>query len=67
MSVRERFVQRERMQEHHNRMRWKTLEEGIQQLKEVAVLEVLFVGADSMTMTLTRSGAQSRCCGIWQT
>ncbi|KAF4796006.1 hypothetical protein TURU_088106 [Turdus rufiventris] len=31
----------ERMQEHHHRMRWKTLEEGIQQLREVAVLEVL--------------------------
>ncbi|RMB88963.1 hypothetical protein DUI87_34671 [Hirundo rustica rustica] len=30
------------MQEHHHRMRWKTLEEGIQQLREVAVLEVLF-------------------------
>ncbi|RMC21558.1 hypothetical protein DUI87_02424 [Hirundo rustica rustica] len=42
MSVRERFVHRDRMQEHHNRMRWKTLEEGIQQLREVAVLEVLF-------------------------
>ena len=42
MSVRKRFVNRERMQEHHNRMQWKTLEEGIQQLKEVAVLEVLF-------------------------
>ncbi|XP_064277599.1 uncharacterized protein LOC135301191 [Passer domesticus] len=42
MSVRERFVHRERMQEHHHRMRWKTLEEGIQQLREVAVLEVLF-------------------------
>ncbi|RMC04284.1 hypothetical protein DUI87_19103 [Hirundo rustica rustica] len=42
MSVRERFVYRDRMQEHHHRMRWKTLEEGIQQLREVAVLEVLF-------------------------
>ncbi|TRZ10533.1 hypothetical protein HGM15179_016574 [Zosterops borbonicus] len=42
MSVRERFVHRERMQEHHHRMRWKTLEEGIQQLREVAILEVLF-------------------------
>ncbi|RMC20946.1 hypothetical protein DUI87_01800 [Hirundo rustica rustica] len=42
MSVRERFVHRDRMQEHHHRMRWKTLEEGIQQLREVAVLEVLF-------------------------
>lgn len=30
------------MQEHHHRMRWKTIEEGIQQLREVAVLEVLF-------------------------
>ncbi|RMC16256.1 hypothetical protein DUI87_08471 [Hirundo rustica rustica] len=30
------------MQEHHHRMCWKTLEEGIQQLREVAVLEVLF-------------------------
>ncbi|OWK55432.1 hypothetical protein RLOC_00013784 [Lonchura striata] len=30
------------MQEHHHRMRWKTLEEGIQQLREVAVLEALF-------------------------
>ncbi|KAF4805505.1 hypothetical protein TURU_000714 [Turdus rufiventris] len=42
MSVRERFVYRERMPEHHHRMCWKTLEEGIQQLREVAVLEVLF-------------------------
>ncbi|RMC00133.1 hypothetical protein DUI87_23543 [Hirundo rustica rustica] len=42
MSVRERFVHRDRMQEHHHRMRWKTLEEGIQQLRKVAVLEVLF-------------------------
>ncbi|RMB99856.1 hypothetical protein DUI87_23634 [Hirundo rustica rustica] len=42
MSVQERFVHRDRMQEHHHRMRWKTLEEGIQQLREVAVLEVLF-------------------------
>ncbi|RMC18270.1 hypothetical protein DUI87_04152 [Hirundo rustica rustica] len=42
MSVRERFVYRVRMQEHHHRMCWKTLEEGIQQLREVAVLEVLF-------------------------
>ncbi|RMB87987.1 hypothetical protein DUI87_35640 [Hirundo rustica rustica] len=42
MSVRERFVHRDRMQEHHHRMRWKTLEEGIQKLREVAVLEVLF-------------------------
>ncbi|RMC19012.1 hypothetical protein DUI87_03615 [Hirundo rustica rustica] len=42
MSVRERFVHRDRMQEHYHRMRWKTLEEGIQQLREVAVLEVLF-------------------------
>ncbi|RMC11042.1 hypothetical protein DUI87_12234 [Hirundo rustica rustica] len=42
MSVRERFVHRDRMQEHHHRMHWKTLEEGIQQLREVAVLEVLF-------------------------
>ncbi|RMC11862.1 hypothetical protein DUI87_11988 [Hirundo rustica rustica] len=42
MSVRERFVHRDRMQEHQHRMRWKTLEEGIQQLREVAVLEVLF-------------------------
>ncbi|RMC20012.1 hypothetical protein DUI87_00858 [Hirundo rustica rustica] len=42
MSVRERFVHRDRMQEHHHGMRWKTLEEGIQQLREVAVLEVLF-------------------------
>ncbi|RMC21393.1 hypothetical protein DUI87_02257 [Hirundo rustica rustica] len=42
MSVREKFVHRDRMQEHHHRMRWKTLEEGIQQLREVAVLEVLF-------------------------
>ena len=41
MSVRERFVHRKRMQEHHHRMHWKTLEEGIQQLREVAVLEVL--------------------------
>ncbi|RMC16645.1 hypothetical protein DUI87_06584 [Hirundo rustica rustica] len=30
------------MQEHHHGMHWKTLEEGIQQLREVAVLEVLF-------------------------
>lgn len=42
MSARERFVHRERMQEHHHRMHWKTLEEGIQQLREVAVLEELF-------------------------
>ncbi|RMC21422.1 hypothetical protein DUI87_02288 [Hirundo rustica rustica] len=42
MSVWERFVHRDRMQEHQHRMRWKTLEEGIQQLREVAVLEVLF-------------------------
>ncbi|XP_005042583.1 PREDICTED: uncharacterized protein LOC101816049 [Ficedula albicollis] len=42
MSVRERFVYRERMPEHHRRRPWKTLEEGIQQLREVAVLEVLF-------------------------
>ncbi|RMC16306.1 hypothetical protein DUI87_08522 [Hirundo rustica rustica] len=42
MSVRERFVHRDRMQEHHHRMCWKTLEEGIEQLREVAVLEVLF-------------------------
>ncbi|RMC08969.1 hypothetical protein DUI87_13965 [Hirundo rustica rustica] len=42
MSVRERFVHRDRMQEHHHRMRWKTLEEGIQQMREVAVLEVFF-------------------------
>ncbi|KAF4793609.1 hypothetical protein TURU_109620 [Turdus rufiventris] len=42
MSARERFVNRERMQEHHNRIHWKTLEEGIQHLREVAVLEVLF-------------------------
>ncbi|RMB91858.1 hypothetical protein DUI87_31786 [Hirundo rustica rustica] len=42
MSVQERFVQRDRMQEHHHRMRWKTIEEGIQKLREVAVLEVLF-------------------------
>ncbi|RMC11838.1 hypothetical protein DUI87_11964 [Hirundo rustica rustica] len=42
MSVRERFVHRDRMQEHQHRMRWKTLEEGIQQLREVVVLEVLF-------------------------
>ncbi|XP_063280886.1 uncharacterized protein LOC134565298 [Prinia subflava] len=42
MSVRERFVHRERMQEYHHRMCWKTLEEGIQQLREVAVLEALF-------------------------
>ncbi|RMB92485.1 hypothetical protein DUI87_31127 [Hirundo rustica rustica] len=42
MSVRERFVHRDRMQEHQHRMHWKTLEEGIQQLREVAVLEVLF-------------------------
>ncbi|RMB91853.1 hypothetical protein DUI87_31781 [Hirundo rustica rustica] len=33
---------RDRMQEHHHRMRWKTIEEGIQKLREVAVLEVLF-------------------------
>ncbi|KAF4804387.1 hypothetical protein TURU_008424 [Turdus rufiventris] len=38
----ERFVHRERMQKHHHRMPWKTLEEGIQQLREVAALEVLF-------------------------
>ncbi|RMC13547.1 hypothetical protein DUI87_08623 [Hirundo rustica rustica] len=42
MSVRERSVHRDRMQEHQHRMRWKTLEEGIQQPREVAVLEVLF-------------------------
>ncbi|OWK54466.1 Gag-Pol polyprotein [Lonchura striata] len=42
MSVRERFVHRERMQEHQHRTCWKTLEEGIQQLREVAALEVLF-------------------------
>ncbi|KAF4792227.1 hypothetical protein TURU_123189 [Turdus rufiventris] len=42
MSVRERFVNKERMEEHHHRMQWKTLEEGIQQLREVAVLEVRF-------------------------
>ncbi|KAF4794060.1 hypothetical protein TURU_105335 [Turdus rufiventris] len=30
------------MQEHPHRICWKTLEEGIQQLREVAVLEVLF-------------------------
>ena len=42
MSVRERFVNRERMQEHHNSMCWKTLEEGIQQLREVAILQILF-------------------------
>ncbi|RMC20397.1 hypothetical protein DUI87_01246 [Hirundo rustica rustica] len=42
MSLRERFVHRDRMQEHHHRMRWKTLEEGIQKLREVAALEVLF-------------------------
>ncbi|RMC05633.1 hypothetical protein DUI87_17718 [Hirundo rustica rustica] len=30
------------MQEHHHRMHWKTLEEGIQKLREVAVLEVFF-------------------------
>ncbi|KAF4794961.1 hypothetical protein TURU_097165 [Turdus rufiventris] len=30
------------MQDHHHRTRWKTLEEGIQQLREVALLEVLF-------------------------
>ncbi|TRZ07927.1 hypothetical protein HGM15179_019174, partial [Zosterops borbonicus] len=42
MSVRERFVHRDRMQEHHRTMHWKTLEEGIQKLREVAVLEVLF-------------------------
>ncbi|KAF4798805.1 hypothetical protein TURU_060655 [Turdus rufiventris] len=40
MSVGERFVNKERMQEHHNKMHWKTLEEGIQQLREGAVLEV---------------------------
>ncbi|XP_005061071.1 PREDICTED: uncharacterized protein LOC101811939 [Ficedula albicollis] len=42
MSVRERFVHKESMQEHHRRMCWKTLEEGIQQLREVAILEVHF-------------------------
>ncbi|RMC19989.1 hypothetical protein DUI87_00834 [Hirundo rustica rustica] len=42
MSVWERYVHRDRMQEHHQRMHWKTLEEGIQKLREVAVLEVLF-------------------------
>ena len=42
VSARERFVNKERMQEHHNTMCWRTLEEGIQQLREVAVLEVLF-------------------------
>ncbi|KAF4796453.1 hypothetical protein TURU_083929 [Turdus rufiventris] len=42
MSVRERFVHRERMQEYHHRMHWKTLEEGIQQLRVVEVLEVFF-------------------------
>ncbi|RMC21927.1 hypothetical protein DUI87_02798 [Hirundo rustica rustica] len=42
MSERERFVHKDRMQEDHHRMRWKTLEEGIQQLREVEVLEVLF-------------------------
>ncbi|TRZ07257.1 hypothetical protein HGM15179_019853 [Zosterops borbonicus] len=30
------------MQEHHHIMHWKTLEEGMQKLREVAVLEVLF-------------------------
>ncbi|RMC20516.1 hypothetical protein DUI87_01367 [Hirundo rustica rustica] len=30
------------MQEHHHRMRWKTLEKGIQKLREVTVLEGLF-------------------------
>ncbi|TRZ06763.1 hypothetical protein HGM15179_020345 [Zosterops borbonicus] len=33
---------RDRIQEHNNRLRWKTLEEKIQQLREVAVFEVLF-------------------------
>ncbi|KAF4803958.1 hypothetical protein TURU_011750 [Turdus rufiventris] len=42
MSVGERFLNKDRMQEHHNRMHWKTLEEGIQQMREVAVLAVLF-------------------------
>ncbi|XP_041875974.1 uncharacterized protein LOC121660630 [Corvus kubaryi] len=42
MSVRERFIHKERMQEYHHRMQWKTLEQGIQQLREVAILEVLF-------------------------
>ena len=30
------------MQDQHHNMHWKTLEEGIQQLREVAVLQVLF-------------------------
>lgn len=42
MNVRERIVHRDRLQEHHHRMPWKTTEEGIQQLRQVAVLEVLF-------------------------
>ncbi|RMC13464.1 hypothetical protein DUI87_08537 [Hirundo rustica rustica] len=63
MSVRERFVHRDRMQEHQHRMRWKTLEQGIQKLREVAVLEVLFGGVDSMIMTPTKV----RCTGqmLW--
>ncbi|TRZ09397.1 hypothetical protein HGM15179_017708 [Zosterops borbonicus] len=42
MSVRERFDHRDRMQEYRHKMHQKTLEEEIQQLREVAVLEVLF-------------------------
>ena len=42
MSLRERFVHQKGMQEYHHRMCRKTLEEKIQQLREVSVLEVLF-------------------------
>lgn len=63
LSVRERFVHRERMQQHHHRMHWKTLEEGIEQLREVAVLEVLF-GRDGQH---DRDPDKVRCTGqvLW--
>lgn len=41
-SVRERFVYRDSLQEHHHRTTWKTMEEGIQRLREMALLEIIF-------------------------
>lgn len=41
MEVRERIVHRDRMQDHCHRMPWKTTENGVQQLREVTVLDFL--------------------------
>ncbi|KAJ7401632.1 hypothetical protein BTVI_93882 [Pitangus sulphuratus] len=41
-AVRERFIYRDLLQTEHYAKGWKTMEEGIQRLREMALLEVLF-------------------------